>query len=115
MALSLYLDHHITGAITDGLRRRGVDVLTAHEDGSHEIDDPLLLDRASALQRLLVTQDSDLLVEAARRQRAGSFFYGVVHSRQSILTIGRAIQDLELIAKIYEPEDVINRVIYLPL
>jgi len=31
------------------------------------------------------------------------------------LTIGQCIEDLELIAKVYEPDDVANRVEFLPL
>ena len=49
MALALYLDHHVPRAISLGLRLRGVDVLTAYEDGASELDDPGLLDRASEL------------------------------------------------------------------
>lgn len=30
MALALYMDHHVPRAITDGLRLRGVDVLTCN-------------------------------------------------------------------------------------
>jgi hypothetical protein len=47
MAIALYMDHHVPRAITVGLRLRGVDVLTAYEDGANELDDPALLDRAS--------------------------------------------------------------------
>ena len=65
MALALYMDHHVPRAITGGLRLRGVDVLTALEDGASELDDPALLDRAGALGRVLFTQDDDLLAEAA--------------------------------------------------
>lgn len=34
------MDHHVPRAITNGLRLRGVDVLTAHEDGASELRDP---------------------------------------------------------------------------
>ncbi len=34
------MDHYVLRAITDGLRDLGVDVLTAFEDGSHELLDP---------------------------------------------------------------------------
>ena len=40
MAIALYMDQHVPRAITVGLRLRGVDVLTAYEDGSSEEDDP---------------------------------------------------------------------------
>jgi len=44
MAIKLYMDHHVPKSITVGLRLREVDVITAYEDESHELDDPLLLD-----------------------------------------------------------------------
>lgn len=34
MAVALYMDVHVSAAITTQLRRRGVDVLTAAEDSS---------------------------------------------------------------------------------
>jgi predicted nuclease of predicted toxin-antitoxin system len=72
--LYLYMDVHIPRAITNGLGRRGVEVLTAQEDGTAELDDPPLLDRATELNRLLYTQDDDLLAEARRRQTDGRDF-----------------------------------------
>lgn len=47
MTVSLYMDHHVPRAITIGLRRRGVNIITAFEDGSHELADNKLLDRAT--------------------------------------------------------------------
>ncbi|HEY7329258.1 MAG TPA: DUF5615 family PIN-like protein [Gemmataceae bacterium] len=115
MSLSLYMDHHVDIAITRGLRRRGVTVLTAEEDGTKQLADPLLLDRAMALGYVLFTQDADLLAEAARRQAAGEAFAGVVYARQQVVPIGRCIQDLELMAKVLDPVEMMNRVVYLPL
>jgi hypothetical protein len=76
---------------------------------------PDLLDRATALGRVLFSQEEDLLREAARRQQAGEPFAGVVYAHQLKLTIGQIIADLELMAKVYEPEDMRNQVEYLPL
>jgi hypothetical protein len=42
-------------------------------------------------------------------------FVGVVYAHQLRITIGRCVQDLELIAKASEPEELANRVEYLPL
>ena len=39
MSVPLYMDVHVPQAITDQLRRRGVDVLTAIEDGFAEASD----------------------------------------------------------------------------
>src|SRR5687768_15055802 len=109
------MDHHVPKAITVGLRLRGMDVLTAHEDGADQLDDDLLLKRAHELKRALFTQDDDLLVEAAKRQREGIPFSGVIYGHQLRVTIGVCIQDLEMIAKDGELEDLENRVVFLPL
>jgi len=69
MALQFFFDQHVPRAIALGLRLRGVDVVTAAEDGAAELDDPALMDRASDLGRVLVSFDSDLLAEANRRQQ----------------------------------------------
>ncbi len=115
MPVSLYMDHHIPKAITVGLRLQGIDVVTAHEDGADQLDDDLLLKRAHELKRALFTQDDDLLAEATKRQREGSLFSGVVYGHQLRVTIGVCIQDLEIIAKSAEPEELQNQVLFLPL
>jgi len=114
MAIALYMDQHVPRAITVGLRLRGVDVLTAYEDGMSKLDDPALLDRAGELGRVLFTQDDDLLVEAAKRQREDIPFRGVIYAHQLRISIGACIRDLEIIAKAGEPEDLINRTQFLP-
>jgi predicted nuclease of predicted toxin-antitoxin system len=92
-----------------------VDVLTAQEDGAATMDDPVLLDLAMALGRVVFTQDEDFLREVHRRQETGEAFAGVIYAHQLNVTIGQCVSDLELITKVYEPEDLANRVEYLPL
>ena len=115
MSIKLYMDHHVRRAVTTGLRLRGIDVLTAFEDHFHELEDTDLLDRAGKLNRVLFTQDEDLLVEAARRQRQGIPFNGVIYAHQPSITVGACIEDLELLARITEPAEFMNWVQYLPL
>lgn len=115
MTVSLYMDHHVPKAITVGLRLRGVDVLTSYEDGTDQLDDKKLLVRANELKRILFTQDDDLLVEATKYQREGSAFSGVIDGHQLRVTIGVCIQNLEIIAKSAEPEELQNQVLFLPL
>lgn len=57
MPVRLYMDVHVPQSITEQLRRRGVDVLTAIEDGARELADEELFERARGLQRVLFTQD----------------------------------------------------------
>ncbi|MEA3349438.1 MAG: DUF5615 family PIN-like protein [Chloroflexota bacterium] len=115
MAIRFYMDHHVPRSITNGLRLRDVDVITAYEDGTSRFDDPDLLDRSGALGRVLFTRDDDLLAEAAQRQRSGISFQGVIYAHQLHITIGACIRDLEIIAKIGEPDDLMSGVIFLPL
>jgi predicted nuclease of predicted toxin-antitoxin system len=62
LSVPFYMDHHVHAAITEGLRRRGVDVITAHEDGAAEFEDERLLQRATQRGRVLFSQDKDLLI-----------------------------------------------------
>jgi hypothetical protein len=109
------MDVHIRRAITNGLLERGINVITAQEDGASRLPDPALLDRATSLGRVLVTGDDDLLMEATRRQRAGDAFSGVVYFRQVEPAIGQRIEELQLLAEVYEPEEFVGRVEFLPL
>jgi hypothetical protein len=109
------MDVHVPRPITRGLRKHGVDVITPQEDGAARWSDPDLLDRASESDRVLVSQDEDLLVEAARRQTHGIVFNGLIYAPQLALTTGDFIEQLELLAKAGIPADFANTVQYLPL
>jgi len=109
------MDVHVRRAVTAGLRLRGVDVLTAQEDGTGELPDPELLDRATELGRVLFTQDDDLRREAKRRQQTSESFAGIIYAHQLGITVSQCIADLELIAQASEPHEWLNRTIYLPL
>jgi predicted nuclease of predicted toxin-antitoxin system len=115
VSVPLYMDVHVHGAITRGLRKRGVEVLTAQDDGRRRSGDPDLLDRATALGRALVTNDADFLIEAAMRQRQNRSFAGIIFAHQSQVSVGDCIRDLELIAGVMEIGEVSNLVTYLPL
>jgi hypothetical protein len=115
MPIAFYMDHHVPRAITLGLRLRGVEGITAYEDGASELEDAALLDRAGELGRVLFTRDDDLLAEATKRQRDGIPFHGVIYAHQLRVSIGRCVQDLEIIAKAGEPEDLMNGIMFLPL
>ena len=112
MAHALYMDTCVQSAITNGLRARGVDVLTTQEDGHAETPDPLVLDRAGDLGRVVFTRDADFLREGARRQRAGTRFAGVIYAHQRV-PIGRCIEVLRTIVETGYEEEVVNSVTYV--
>ena len=114
MAIALYMDVHVPQAVTEQLRRRGVDVLTAIEDASAELRDDELLERARLLGRVLFTQDIRFKALAEDWQRQGRPFAGLIFGHQLGGTIGQFVKDLELIALASESEDWQNIVEYLP-
>ena len=109
------MDQNIPRAITVGLRLRGIDVIIAFEDKASEMNDSELLNRAGELGRVLFTQDNDLLAEAAKRQKNGILFQGVIYAHQLRISIGACVNDLEIIVKAAEPDELVNSVIFLPL
>ena len=115
MSLSYYLDENIDRAVALGSRPRGVDLLTAQEDGHRNTPDDIVFDRANALGRVLVSQDTDMLAEAKSRLRRGEGFVGLVFWPQQTLPVGMVIKDLELLGIAGRAEDVRDRITFLPL
>ena len=109
------MDVHVRRAVTIALRLRSINVLTAQEDGAAVLDDDLLLQRATELGRVLVSQDEDLLREAARRLSGHKDFSGLIYAHQLRITIGQMVEDLELIARATSPDEWWGRVEYLPI
>jgi len=114
VSVALYFDHNVDLAIVEGLRARGVDVLTAREDDASTLDDELLLERATALGRVLVTNDKDFSAITGRWYREGRHFAGLIRARQEGVSVDAMIHDLEIIAKVMEPEQMIDQIEYVP-
>ena len=94
---------------------QGIDVLTAQEDGSAAMDDDSLLRRAAELDRVLVSQDEDLLRLGSRMLAENQDFSGIVYGHQLRITIGQMVADLELIARVTSMEEWRKRIEYLPI
>lgn len=114
MPVSLYLDVHVDKAIHDQLRLRGVDVLRAQDDGTAEMTDEQLLQRATELGRVIFTQDIRFKAMAEEWQRQGKSFSGLAYGDQLGVTVGTYVKDLELIAKATDHLEWVNVVQHLP-
>ncbi len=108
MSIALFIDENIPRAITEGLRLRGIDVVSVQEDGVVGLADPDVLNRATSQGRVLFTFDQDFLVEATTRQADGIEFAGVIYAHPLQISVRRCLDDLEIIAKAGEPEDLLN-------
>ena len=115
MTIALYMDENVPIAITKGLHQRDIDVLTAQEDNKVHTQDSIIVDRAIELNRVIFSQDRDFLILADRYQKTGIDFTDVIYAPQRSVTIGECVRDLEIIAKASDPQDLSNRVFYLPL
>ena len=113
--IRLYMDENVQDAITEGLRLRGIDVLSVREDGYDGRDDSTVFQRANALERVLFSRDSDMIIEAIRCQDSQLAFSGVIYARQNILTVGQCIADLEFLALAGVPADFTDQIRYLPI
>jgi hypothetical protein len=68
----------------------------------------------TALQRVLVSQDDDLLAIARERQAPGVFFAGLIYGHQLAATVGKYVLNLEVICQVLDAEEMANRIEYLP-
>ena len=102
------MDEHIPKAVTAGLRRRGVDVLTAQEAGLHPAEDGQHLALAVSEGRVIFTQDADFL----RLHATGHAHRGIVYVPQHT-PIGNMLRGLMLIYDVLNPDDMIGHVEFL--
>ena len=83
-------------------------------DGAATLDNSSPLDRAPEFNLPLYTHNADLLVESHRQRQASKSFAGVIYSHQLRGPVGKCVDDLELIAKNFDPDDLKNRVEFIP-
>jgi len=115
VAALLYTDVHVPLAVTSGLRRCGIDVLTSQRDGTIELPDEELLSRATDLDRVLLTQDTDFLMITANWQENKTQFRAVIFVRQIGMGIGEIIEDINLLLTAANDTELWNQVYHLPL
>ena len=94
--------------MTQGLRRRGVDVLTVQEAGMVSASDEEHLALALSQGRVIFTQDADFL----RLHAAGSHHAGIAYAHQQT-PVGDMIRGLMLIVEVLELGEMVNHVEYI--
>ena len=106
--IKFYLDEHIPSVVAEGLRRRGVDVLTVQEAGRSSLSDPEQLTFALAELRVMVTMDSDFLILASQ----GVSHAGIAYANPN-RSIGEIIGGIMLLHDLVTPADMMNHVEYV--
>ena len=107
--VSFYFDEHMSNAVAEGLRGRGVDVLTTHEANRRGFSDEEQLAFAFQHGRVMVTMDSDYIALSAQ----GISHAGIAYAKFQSLSVGQWIQGLQLIFEVLDADDMKNHVEYL--
>ena len=106
--LTFYMDEHIPKSVTEGLRRRGVDVVTVQELGLQAVEDVRHLEQAAQDGRVMVTQDADFL----RLHASGLSHRGIVYAPQQT-SISHMLRSLILLHDFLSPDDMVGHVEFL--
>ncbi len=106
--IRLYTDEHVSKAVVNGLRQRGVDVLPVAEAGLLGASDEEHLAFARREERVLFTQDDDFL----RLHASGAVHAGLVYARQQT-PVGETIRGLMLIHELMTPDEMRDHVEYI--
>ena len=115
--LRLLTDENVHGDIVEGLRRRqpDLDLVRAQDVGLAHTADAIILEWATQEGRVVASVDKKTLAAAAWDRVAHGVPMAGVAILRTLLTIGQAINELELVAIAGNPDDFRDQVIYLPL
>ena len=104
----VYTDEHVPRAVIEGLRRRGVDVLSTNEAEMLGASDVEQLALAQSQGRIILTQDDDFL----RLHAQGRTHSGIVYARQPT-PIGDMIRGLMLIYQVLDADEMKDHVEFI--
>ncbi len=111
--IRLYTNESVPVAIAEGLRRRGVDIVSARDAGNLGLTDEQQLAYAYALNLVLFTHDDDFLKIAHERSAAGEPHSGIIYVHPQKLGIGQSIRRLKVIAQLLTEDDFLNHIEFL--
>jgi len=106
--IRFYTDEHVSKAVINGLRQRGVDVLTVAEANLLGATDAEHLERARSEGRVTFTQDDDFL----RLHASGVDHAGIVYAPQGT-PVGDIIRGLMLVRQVLIADEMIGHVEFL--
>jgi predicted nuclease of predicted toxin-antitoxin system len=108
-AIRFYFDQHIWASVCQGLRGKGIDVVTAQEAGRCGVSDPDQLAFATSDERVMVTFDTDYLA----LHRTGVPHAGIAWCQEQKYGIGQLIRALLLVHGVLDRDSMRNHVEYL--
>ncbi len=115
--IRLLADENFNGDIVQGLVQRSaeLDIVRVQDVGLAETEDSIILDWAAREGRILLTHDRRTMSRFAyERMERGEPMPGIVVMSDTI-PIGRAVEDILLLAEAGREDEWENQVQYLPL
>jgi hypothetical protein len=109
MEIRYHLDENVSGAVAEGLRRRGIDITTAAGAGLLGADDIEHLRFALSHGRVVVTHDDDF----TRIHADGVDHVGICYCPKDKHAIGELIRSLVLIGECLTSEEMQRHIEYL--
>lgn len=106
--IRFYTDEHIPKAVINGMRLRGIDVVSISDTRAFGGTDVQHLEQASSERRVVVTQDADFLALAA----SGVPHQGIIYAPQGT-PIGQFVQGLLLIHEVLDADEMVGQVEFL--
>ncbi|HLG30606.1 MAG TPA: DUF5615 family PIN-like protein [Candidatus Brocadiales bacterium] len=106
--LTFYTNESVSVAVGEGLKRRGVKVISARDADNLGLSDKEQLDYAIKKNLVIVTHDDDFLSMAMKFEHKG-----IVYVHQQKYSIGDLIRRLKLLWDIAEQKDIVNHVEFL--
>lgn len=111
--LSGLADVHVPFPIVQGLRTRGMNVVTAQELGMQAADDAVLLEFAFQERRVMLTCDRDFLVIAASLGQQSQPFAPIYFWPQHSRSVGEMIRRILREASQDDYDSAASRVFFL--
>jgi hypothetical protein len=115
--MRLLADENFHGDVLRGLLRvePKLDIVRVQDTEIYQATDPVVLEWAANEDRILLTHDVQTMTKHAYdRIRAGLPMPGVIEVRDD-LPIGQAIEEILTTLIACKPDELTNRIIYIPL
>lgn len=111
--IRLYTNESVPTAVAEGLKRRGVDAVSARDAGNLGLTDEEQLVYASENELLLFTHDADFLKIAHHWARTDQRHWGIIYVHQQKMGVGECIRRLKIVSDVFDAESLQNHIEFL--
>jgi len=108
--IRIYIDESVNIVITEGLKRRGIDVWSAKDVGKLGQTDEEQLKYAFRERAVIFTHDDDFLSMVSKSERE---HYGIIYVHQQKLSIGECIRRVKNLVETKSVEEMRNHIEFL--